>query len=145
MYSQELIDESRSVDGYYRESFRTESHAQFSVLQQVRLGARDGLHFGASTAVLLDGDSWVFGWIECDAQVPIGSRSWLAVRGSGSPEPGFFFTELGFRRMVRSSGRPGSLFLRPTAGIAGIAQQQLYGSFSVGPLIRIHVEGRIDR
>ncbi|MFT3922427.1 MAG: hypothetical protein QM778_07835 [Myxococcales bacterium] len=140
LYSRRVIDINAYGDDSYPLS--TESRVQFSVLQQVRLGARDGLHFGVSTAVVLSGDSWKFGWIECDAQVPLGSRSWGVVRGSGAPEPAYFFTEFGFRRLVRGNGGPGSLFLRPSAGVAGIQQRNHYESFSIGPLIGIHVEGR---
>jgi len=116
---------------------------QFSVLQQVRLGARDGLHFAASTAVKLRGDSWEFGWFEGLVQFPLGSRTWGVLRGSGSSEPSYFFTEFGFRRLVRGNGGPGSLFLRPTAGVAGIVSQSSeWGDLAIGPLIGLHVEGR---
>lgn len=125
----------------YRQSSpsTTEDQTQFSVLQHVRLGARDGLHFAATTAVKLRGDAWEFGWFEGLVQMPIGSRSWGVLRGSGSPEPSYFFAEFGFRRLVRGNGGPGSLFLRPTAGVAGIMSPR---SDAIGPLIGFHVEGR---
>lgn len=144
LYSQRLLED---YDSYYDESpARTEGQTLFSVLQSVRLGARDGLHFSVSTALAIQDDRWTFGWIECQGQLPVGSRSWVVVHGSGSPEPGYFYTEFGFRRMVRGNGGPGSLFLRPSAGVAGMENNKaLYDSLSMGPMIALHVEGRLAR
>jgi hypothetical protein len=146
LYSQRTVQhDGYSDDGGYHSSPPTfEGQTQFSVLQQVRLGARDGLHFAASSAVKLRGDTWEFGWFEGLVQFPLGARTWGVLRGSGSPEPSYFFTEVGFRRLVRGNGGPGSVFVRPTAGVAGIVSQRSSSGedLAIGPLIGLHVEGR---
>ncbi len=142
-----MRDAQVNADYYYDANYNahrlpSDNGTWFSVQQSVRLGARDGMHATLSTALRLESERWRFAWVAADVQVPIGPRSWVSVRGSGSGEPGFFFAEAGFRRLVRGNGGAGSLFLRPAAGVAGIAEPS-ENDYSVGPMVALHVEARL--
>jgi hypothetical protein len=123
----------------------TDSKLTLSVLQHVRLGSRDGLHFESSSAVRLDLHSWSFGWFEGSVQIPVSSRSWFLLRSSGGTDPGYVYTELGFRRLVRGNGAGGSLFVRPSAGFSGISSPEHSGDFVLGPMLGLHLEARLAR
>lgn len=118
----------------------------FAVTQNARLGAVDGLSLTIVNAFSLDADDdrWQFGFFEGTAQVALGTRTWLLASGGGGARAGYVFVELGLRRLLRGDGGPGSLFLKPAVGLAGIDPREDGNSdqYYLGPMVSAHVEWR---
>jgi hypothetical protein len=115
-------------------------------LLNVRLGSRDGVNATLTTTFALRSNEWEFGFIDLTGQAPVGSRSWLTGGLGGGAGVGYLYVELGFRRLIMGNGAGGSLFIRPTVGVAGIDQRRPgsdSGNFAAGPMVGLHVEGRL--
>jgi hypothetical protein len=121
-------------DGYEDEDF------VFSITQSVRLGALDGLSLNVTNAFVLDDERWNFAFVEIGLQVPVGRRTWLTANGAGGGYAGFFYGELGLRRLLFGDRSGGSLFVRPSVGVAGVDTRD--GTWSPGPMVGIHLEWR---
>lgn len=128
-YSPELG--SREVE---RRAFR------LAIVQEARLGAVDGLGLRVTNAFVLGDDRWRFGFVDLRLQFPAGQRTWLTVGGGGGAQADFFYAELGLRRLLRGMRGRGSLFVRPTVGVAGIARPA--DSWIPGPMVGAHLEWR---
>jgi hypothetical protein len=114
---------------------------RFTIAQYGRLGAVDGLHLAAqSVFVLLD--EWQFGWFELRGQIPVAAGTWLTPAYGGGEEAGFFYADLGLRRLLYGDRRSGSLFARPSVGAAGVDRRDDYSGMRVGPMVGVHVEYR---
>lgn len=128
----------------------------FAFVQEARLGARDGLHVGVRSTLLLvptytysdtydpetgdylstqvvdDGRNFVFGGIAMDLAVPTGDRADLVV-DFGTGRAGATWVEGGLSAWLRGNGDKGSIGLQVGAGYASIAGSpenqyvQLYG------------------
>lgn len=112
-----------------------------AISQYARLGPRDGLNLSAqSVFVLLD--EWAFGFVEVRGQIPLVRATWLNIGGAGGSQAGFFYTELGLRRLVRGDRGSGSLFVRPSVGVAGVDKRDGYYGMRIGPMVGFHLEWR---
>jgi hypothetical protein len=117
-----------------------------AVTQNARLGALDGLSLTISNAFSLDADDqrWHFGFFQGIAQVPLNTRTWLRASAGGGQRAGYIFSELGLRRLLQGDGGPGSLFLEPAVGFAGIDPREADNSsqYYLGPMVAAHLEWR---
>jgi hypothetical protein len=112
-----------------------------SVKQATRLGARDGLHVRVDTVFALAAEQWQFAAVEVNAQIPLGSRTWLTLGGGGGEAGRYTRGSLGLRRLVYGHGGSGSLFVSPSVGVVGVTQ--LSGtSTDAGPSVGVHLEWR---
>jgi hypothetical protein len=119
----------------------TEHSAALTVTQSARLGALDGLSLNVTNAFALDEEKWLFGFVDVAIQVPINRQTWIVAQGGGGEQAGYFYAELGLRRMLRGSRDSGSLFVRPSIGVAGVDNRQHEG-LQPGPMVGFHVEWR---
>jgi hypothetical protein len=83
--------------------------------QRLRLGARDGAHLKFLSYVTLFHSSFQFSSLRVEAQIPVGTRSWLRFAGGGGTV-GIAFGEVGLRVLMSGNGRAGSFFLTTTIG-----------------------------
>jgi hypothetical protein len=113
----------------------------FSVKQSTRLGTPDGLHFKVDTVFALASREWHFAYTEGSAQIPLGSRTWLALSGGGGEVGRFAQGAVGLRRLVRGNGGSGSLFVKPSVGV--VAVERLNSTtMDTGPAVGVHLEWR---
>ena len=93
------------------------------ISQEVRLGALDGLHGMLINHMAIADERWQWGGLELAAQIPMSAfiqeydRTWVLVRGGGSPTSGQAYFEAGLRLLLSGSGLEGSFFLTPTIGL----------------------------
>jgi len=90
-----------------------------AVVQQVRLGARDGLNFSARTNLALFHSQFQFGGMVGSAQIPLTRGYWLLLNGGGG-NVGYAFGEMGLRALLAGNGLAGSKYLTVTAGGVGV-------------------------
>jgi hypothetical protein len=116
----------------------------FAVSQFVRVGALDGLHATLTNvlAVAESSDEWAFGYLLVRAQIPLSATAWLCPAAGGGRGAGFVLGELGARLLVHGNGRGGSLFLKPTLGIAGVGAYPA-ANYVAGPTVGLHAEYRL--
>jgi hypothetical protein len=120
---------------------RTTQSTRFAIGQYARLGPSDGLNLTAqSLFVLLD--DWKFGFFELRGQIPLTRGTWLTPGGAGGAQAGFFYGEIGLRHLLLGDRRSGSLFVRPSVGVAGVDKRDRFDSMRIGPMIGFHVEWR---
>jgi hypothetical protein len=111
-----------------------------SITQSLRVGALDGLSFSFSSAFVLDDERWRFGYFDLTAQIPLNRQTWLTVGGGGAEEAGYLYAEVGLRRLVSGDLGAGSLFVKPSAGVAGIDNR--IDGVGPGPMVGCHLEWR---
>ena len=111
-----------------------------AVTQHARLGALDGLNFMLTNAFVLDKQRWRFGYFDLSFQVPLNRQTWLTAAGGGGRQAGFLYSELGLKRLLRGDRGSGSLFVKPSVGVAAI--DNLHDGFGAGPMIACQVEWR---
>jgi hypothetical protein len=115
----------------------------FSATQFARLGAADGLHLIIRSSFVLLDDGWQPAMAEVRGQIPVGNNTWLAPAGGGGAEAGFFYAEVGLRRLLYGDRKSGSLFARPSAGVAGVEKRDRdYDTMRPGPMVGFHIEWR---
>jgi len=90
-----------------------------SVVQQIRLGARDGLNLSARTSVVLFHSQFQFGGMVASGQIPVTRGYWLLINGGGG-NVGYGFGEFGLRVQLAGNGFAGSKYLTVTAGGVGV-------------------------
>ena len=90
-----------------------------SVVQLIRLGARDGLSLSARTSVVLFHSEFQFGGMVASGQIPVTRGYWLLVNGGGG-NVGYGFGEFGLRVQLAGNGLAGSKYLTVTAGGVGV-------------------------
>ena len=130
----------KDSNGVYSEGF--EQNLRFSVTQAARLGALDGLHLSAQSSFVLLSDHWALAFFELKGQIPINRETWLAPAGGGGRQTGFFYVEMGLRRLLRGDRGSGSLFLRPSVGMAAVDTRTLDSAWHPGPMAGVHLEWR---
>ena len=94
----------------------------FNVTQVARLGARDGLHLMVRNSFVVENEEFVYGGTSGQIQVSLDrllNDTWLLLRGGGHIA-GQAFGELGLRVLARGNGGPGTIFLTPSIGGAGV-------------------------
>ena len=100
---------------YFQNSFSRESIA-FALTQLVRIGALDGLNFGAQTQLVATPVGFNLYGGEAMLQVPIRRKWLLQFRGGGLAAP-FAFGDIGMR-IGLGDAEKSRLFLTPTVGVA---------------------------
>jgi len=124
-----------------------EEHADvgttFSVKQAARLGARDGLHLRVDNSFVLGAKAWHFAYVQVGLQLPLGTRTWLTLDGAGGEAGRFLRYDIGLRRILLGNGGAGSLFVRPSVGVAGVVRDDFAGTLDVGPMVGVHLEWRM--
>jgi hypothetical protein len=99
--------------------FPIASGSGFLFVQQVRLGALDGLNFEALGYAVLFHSEFEFSAFVGRAQIPVGESYWLVFAGGGGGT-GYGFGDIGVRALLRGNGDRGSFFLTVTVGGAGV-------------------------
>jgi hypothetical protein len=86
-----------------------------TLLQRVRLGARDGLHLQGFSYVALFHSEFQFSSLRIEGQIPLSRGSWLLLGGSGG-SIGLGHGEVGLRLLLSGNGDVDSFFLTTTIG-----------------------------
>jgi hypothetical protein len=100
-------------------AFGTDSGSGVAFIQQLRLGARDGLHLDTRSHAVLFHSRFAFSGFVGSGQIPVGQRFWLLFTGGGG-SAGYGFGEIGVRALVLGNGDRGSFFFTGSAGGAGV-------------------------
>ncbi|HTU60372.1 MAG TPA: hypothetical protein VMF89_18100, partial [Polyangiales bacterium] len=95
--------------------FALDAGSGLLLAQRLRLGARDGAHLKFLSYVALFHSNFQFSSLRVEAQIPVGSRTWLRLAGGGG-SVGLNFGEVGLRVLMSGNGGPGSFFLTTTIG-----------------------------
>lgn len=99
-----------------------------SVVQLIRLGARDGLNVSARTSVVLFHSQFQFGGMVASGQIPVTRGYWLLINGGGG-NVGYGFGEFGLRVQLAGNGFAGSKYLTVTAGGVGVFRSSSCDAF----------------
>ncbi len=102
-----------------------------SIVEEGRLGARDGLALNVESITVAANDQFQFGSFVVSVQVPLTRNVMLIVRGGGG-NVGPLFGDLGARYIVRGDGGPDTIALTGFFGGAGIDFQSC--SATSGPM-----------
>lgn len=105
------------------------------VSQYFRLGSMDGVNTQVRLSLFSDSSRFRLAYLEGALFIPIDSRITLMSRLAGS-ERRFGFGEFGIRFRTHGNGGPGTLFITPTAGGAGVDEYY-------GPSAGISIETRL--
>ena len=89
------------------------------MVQQVRIGAVDGLGLDVLSHVTLFHSRFEFSGMSARGQIPMGDRFWLLITGGGGAA-GFGYGELGVRALLRGNGDKDSFFFTGTVGGVGV-------------------------
>lgn len=111
-----------------------------SVTQALRVGALDGLSFTLLSAFVLDNERWQFGFFDLAVQIPLNRQTWLTAGGGGAEQAGYLYAEVALRRLIHGDLGSGSLFVKPSVGVAGIDNR--IDGVGPGPMIGCHLEWR---
>jgi hypothetical protein len=101
------------------------TRAAFTLSQQVRLGARDGLSLSVYNLLMYDkggedGDSgFIYAGTGGKVTIPLAARTFMFLEGGGGVM-GYGFGDLGVFTWVRGSGDAGSVGICALAGAAGV-------------------------
>jgi hypothetical protein len=93
----------------------------FSLAEEARLGARDGLAVSIETSAIAVNDKFQLGYFVGSLQIPFSRTIMLVVRGGGG-NVGFAYGDLGIRVLVHGDGSKGTLALTGFAGGALIQE-----------------------
>jgi hypothetical protein len=120
-----------------------------TIAQRLRLGARDGAHIDALSYVTLFHSQFNFSTLRLQAQIPVGSRSWLLAAGGGG-SLGLGYGELGLRVLVSGNGGPDSFFLTTVIGGVNVFKGCVFNNIGdcraidyVGPMLGVGGEWRL--
>ncbi len=91
----------------------------FSIVEEARFGARDGLALNAESVTVGANSQFQFGSFVASIQVPLTQKVMLMIRGGGG-NVGLLFGDLGARLVVQGDGGPGTVALTGFFGGAGI-------------------------
>jgi hypothetical protein len=136
---------------YYQKDFdvaagqRRDDKLALGALLHVRIGSGDGVNAQLTTAFALRDQRWDFGFFDLTGQTPLGGRTWLTGGIGGGPGAGFLYAEIGLRLLISGNGQAGSIFIRPSVGLAGIDRRLSNDSddLGVGPMVGLHIESRL--
>jgi len=90
-----------------------------SIMQAVRLGARDGLTLLANNNFVLFKDKFLYGGTNATIQIPTTAASWMLLRGGGGLA-GYWYGEVALRVLFSGNGERDSLFMTVSLGAAGL-------------------------
>jgi len=124
-------------------AFDLEVGSGLSVVQMVRLGARDGLNLTVRTHVVLFHSEFEFSSVQMQAQIPFGGETWL-IAGGGGGSVGAGYGELGLRALLTGNGDRDSFFLTAVVGGVNVFEQDNFSSRIdyTGPMVGIGGEWR---
>lgn len=114
----------------------------FAVLPTLRAGPVDGLSLELTGNILAVVDEFRFGGLDGRVRIPVAPGFWIELRGGGWPS-GLALAEGGLRIAAEGNGGPGTIFVTPMVGFAGIDTGN--HGFRSGPIIGIAVEGRVGQ
>ena len=104
-------------------AFGTDSGSGVGFIQQLRLGARDGLHLDTRGHAVLFHSRFSFSGFAGSGQIPVGERFWLLFTGGGG-SAGYGFGEIGVRALLLGNGDRGSFFFTGSAGGGGVFENR---------------------
>jgi hypothetical protein len=134
--------------------FLTAAGSGLGLVQLLRLGAVDGLHFMARTRAVVFHSQTEFSGVDAQGQISVSSDAWLLFRGGGG-SGGYGFGEVAVRNLLRGNGDQGSLFLEVSVGGAGLfrsacpqaafvtAEDDCTERTVAGPLVGLGAEWRL--
>jgi hypothetical protein len=100
-----------------------ESGSGILFVQQLRLGALDGLSLDMQSHAVLFHSRFEFSGLVGRGQIPVGRRFWLVFAGGGG-SAGYGYGEAGVRTLLRGNGDRGSFFLSGTIGGMGVFENR---------------------
>ncbi len=103
-----------------------------SIVEEGRIGARDGLAVNLESVAVAANNQFQFGSFVASIQVPLTSKLMLIARGGGG-NVGLQFGDLGARMVVQGDGGPGTIALTGFVGGAGIVVYGACSASSVTP------------
>lgn len=130
-----LTDETCDFDANDSLTCTAQRISVMALGQVARLGAIDGAHLALRNRFILVGGDFVYGDTIGEIQFPTGKRTWVVLKGGGG-RGSWGFGEAGLRVLLRGNGGPGSLFITPGIGGAGIGQY-------AGPQVGLSLDWRI--
>jgi hypothetical protein len=93
-----------------------------SIVEEARVGARDGLALNVESVTVAANSQFQFGSFVASIQIPLTQKVMLVARGGGG-NVGLLFGDLGARLVVQGDGGPGTVALTGFFGGAGIDVQ----------------------
>ena len=129
--------------------FGLELGSGITIVQRVRLGARDGLHLEAFTHVALFHSELEFSSARVTGQIPVGRGTWLRMSGGGG-SLGLGYGELALRVLLSGNGDRESVFLTTSiGGVNAFKDQSCFGfectderADYAGPMVGVGMEWR---
>jgi hypothetical protein len=100
-----------------------ESGSGILLVQQMRLGALDGLLLNIESHAVLFHSEFDFSGLVGRGQIPVGRRFWLLFAGGGG-SAGYGYGEMGVRALLRGNGDRGSFFFTGTVGGMGVFENR---------------------
>jgi hypothetical protein len=103
-----------------------EMNSGLSLAQYARFGAEEGFNITVYNSFVLYDEAFYYGGSSGTIQFPLGTYGrplWIFLRGGGGVA-GYAFGEIGLRILAIGNGGPGSVFLSPSIGYAGIGGNQ---------------------
>lgn len=91
-----------------------------SIVEEARVGARDGLALNVESVTVAANSQFQFGSFVASIQIPLTQKVMLIARGGGG-DVGLLFGDLGARLVVQGDGGHGTIALTGFFGGAGIA------------------------
>lgn len=105
----------------------SESGSGLSIVQLLRIGAVDGLHFESRVEAVIFRSEVLFSYLQLQGQIAVADTAWLVVRGGGG-SIGYGFGEVVVRNLLWGTGQAGSTFLELGLGGAGLFEQACVGA-----------------
>lgn len=105
----------------------SESGSGLSIVQLLRIGAVDGLHFESRVEAVIFRSEVLFSYLQLQGQIAVADTAWLIVRGGGG-SIGYGFGEVVVRNLLWGTGQAGSTFLELGLGGAGLFEQACVGA-----------------
>jgi hypothetical protein len=105
----------------------SESGSGLSIVQLLRIGAVDGLHFESRVEAVIFRSEVLFSYLQLQGQIAVADTAWLIVRGGGG-SLGYGFGEVVVRNLLWGTGQAGSTFLELGLGGAGLFEQACVGA-----------------
>ncbi len=101
-------------------NFDSVAKSALTLIPTIRVGAHDGLHLAAESGTQVYDDAFNFAFLHASAQIPVGTRFALRLRGGGG-RVGHAFGDLGVRYLLSGNGGHDSVFLTGFLGGVRVA------------------------
>lgn len=121
----------------------SESGSGLSIVQLLRIGAVDGLHFESRVEAVIFRSEVLFSYLQLQGQIAVADTAWLVLRGGGG-SLGYAFGEVVVRNLLWGTGQAGSTFLELGLGGAGLFEQACVGA-GCEPVVSAGTEIGVDR